>query len=97
MTAPAPREIEAELAPIVGMYIRHRANSALSQEPTPTEAELAKVRAAVFRASLRLVSGPTGPFNMACFGCDAGRHETRQFCASCGEVTDSYPRAGGVA
>lgn len=49
MNAPAPREIEAELAPIVGMYIRHRANSALSQEPTPTETELAKVRVALKR------------------------------------------------
>ncbi len=93
---PAPSPATREDLAVTQMYIRHRANSALSQEPTPSEAELVKVRAAVLRASLRLVSGPTGPFDMACFGCDAGRHETRQFCASCDEVTDSYPRAGGV-
>ena len=30
-----------------------------------------------------------------CQGCDAGRHEPRQFCEMCNDVTDSYPAVGG--
>jgi hypothetical protein len=49
------------------------------------------------RAALRIVKhrAEQGPFEMFCFGCDAGRHEPRQFCELCNDVTDSYPAVGG--
>jgi folylpolyglutamate synthase/dihydropteroate synthase len=49
-SSPATREDIA----VTQMYIRHRANSALSQEPTPTEAELFLAKQAIERRAKKL-------------------------------------------